>query len=280
MYPQAPPRRRSAYGAPRRKPGCGPRAGIALVMMVGALIAFYGNSQQNPVTGETQRVALNVDQEVALGLQAAPEMAAQYGGAETGTQAAALVRQVGARLVNRTEARTSPYKFNFHLLKDQETINAFALPCGQIFITRALLNRLETEGQLAGVLGHEIGHVIQRHSAEHMARAGLTQGMVNAASVATDGQAGQMAAMIGQTINMRYGRDDELESDRSGLRYMYEAGYDPRALIGVMKILDEASGGGPPEFLSSHPKPANRIQHIQQLIDEQWPGGLPTGLVP
>jgi predicted Zn-dependent protease len=62
---------------------------------------------------------------------------------------------------------------------------------------------------------------------------------------------------------MRYGRDDELESDRSGLRYMFEAGYDPRALIGVMKILDEASGGGPPEFLSSHPKPANRIQHIQ-----------------
>lgn len=249
-------------------------------MMVGALIAFYGNSQQNPVTGETQRVALNVDQEVALGLQAAPEMAAQYGGAETGTQAAALVRQVGARLVNRTEARTSPYKFNFYLLKDQQTINAFALPGGQIFITRALLNRLETEGQLAGVLGHEIGHVIQRHGAEHMARAGLTQGMVNAASVATDGQAGQMAAMIGQTINMRYGRDDELESDRSGLRYMFEAGYDPRALIGVMKILDEASAGGPPEFLSTHPKPANRIQHIQQLIDEQWPGGLPSGLVP
>jgi predicted Zn-dependent protease len=170
---------------------------------------------------------------------------------------------VGARLVNRTEARTSPYKFNFHLLKDQDTINAFALPGGQIFITRALLNRLESEGQLAGVLGHEIGHVIQRHSAEHMARAGLTQGMVNAASVAIDGQAGQVAAMIGQTINMRYGRDDELESDRSGLRYMFEAGYDPRALIGVMKILDEASGGGPPEFLSSHPKPANRIQHIQ-----------------
>ena len=280
MYEQAPPRRRSAYGATRRKPGCGPRAGVALVMMVGALIAFYGNSQQNPVTGETQRVELNVDQEVALGLQAAPEMAAQYGGAETGTQAAALVRRVGARLVNRTEARTSPYKFNFHLLKDQDTINAFALPGGQIFITRALLNRLESEGQLAGVLGHEIGHVIQRHSAEHMARAGLTQGMVNAASVATDGQAGQVAAMIGQTINMRYGRDDELESDRSGLRYMFEAGYDPRALIGVMKILDEASGGGPPEFLSSHPKPANRIQHIQQLIDEQWPGGLPSRLVP
>lgn len=280
MYPQAPPRRRSAYGARRPSTGCGPRAGLALVMVVGALISFYGNSQKNPVTGETQRVALNVDQEVALGLQAAPEMAAQHGGAETGTQAAALVRQVGARLVNRTEARTSPYKFNFHLLRDQETINAFALPGGQIFITRALLNRLETEGQLAGVLGHEIGHVIQRHSAEHMARAGLTQGMVNAASVATDGQAGQMAAMIGQTINMRYGRDDELESDRSGLRYMYEAGYDPRALIGVMKILDEASAGGPPEFLSTHPKPANRIQHIQQLIDEQWPGGLPSGLVP
>lgn len=280
MYPQAPPRRRSAYGTQRRSTGCGPKAIIALVMVVGALISFYGNSQKNPVTGETQRVALNVDQEVALGLQAAPEMAAQHGGAETGTQAAALVRQVGARLVARTEAKQSPYKFNFHLLKDQQTINAFALPGGQIFITRALLNRLESEGQLAGVLGHEIGHVIQRHSAEHMARAGLTQGVVNAASVATDGQAGQVAAMIGQSINMRYGRDDELESDRSGLRYMFEAGYDPRALIGVMKILDEASAGGPPEFLSSHPKPANRIQHIQQLIDEQWPGGLPAGLVP
>ncbi len=91
-----------------------------------------------------------------------------------------------------------------------------------------------------------------------------------------------IAMMIGNLVNMKYGREDELQSDRLGVRFMAEAGYDPNALIGVMKILEEASGGGGgrPEFFSTHPDPENRIARIQEAIQEEFPNGLPEGLKP
>src|SRR5690606_26163857 len=141
--------------------------------------------------------------------------------------------------------------------------NAFALPGGQVFITAALLSRLRSEGQVAGVLGHEIGHVVARHGAEHMAKARLTQGLTGAAVLATydpsdpsSRGSAAVAALIGQMVNMRFGREDELESDRLGVRFMAEAGYDPRSMVEVMKVLQEAAGGGrQPEFFSTHPNP-------------------------
>src|SRR5688572_29334711 len=90
-----------------------------------------------------------------------------------------------------------------------------------------------------------------------------------------------IAQMIGQLVTLKYGRSDEIESDKLGVRFLAEAGYDPRSMIEVMKILKEAaSGGRQPEFFSSHPNPDNRIQRIQQAIKEQFPNGLPNGLKP
>ena len=92
----------------------------------------------------------------------------------------------------------------------------------------------------------------------------------------------RMAQMVGQMVNMKYGRQDELESDRWGVQLTAEAGYDPRAMLGVMEILDQASGGGggPLEMMSTHPKPANRMQYIKDVIAEAFPQGLPSGLEP
>jgi predicted Zn-dependent protease len=88
-----------------------------------------------------------------------------------------------------------------------------------------------------------------------------------------------MGQMVGAVLSTRYGRDAELESDRWGVRLMADAGYDPRAMIEVMRVLDEAGGGGgQPEFLSTHPKPANRVEYIEKVIAEQFPDGLPPGL--
>jgi beta-barrel assembly-enhancing protease len=279
-----PPPRRARHAQTRPSLGCGPRAIGAVILVIVSLVAYFGQRQTNPVTGEVQHVALRPDEEVVLGLQAAPEMAAQFGGVEQGTRQAAAVAQVGERLV-AANIQESPYEFDFHLLRDPQTVNAFALPGGQIFITRALYDQLETEGQLAGVLGHEIAHVVHRHGAEQMARQGLTQGLVGAVATATSDGSGaggsQIAAMVAGAINLRYGRNDELESDSFGLRYMAKAGYDPRALVGVMRILERASGGGDqPEWLSSHPKPGNRVQHIQDLIAKEFPNGVPRGLTP
>jgi predicted Zn-dependent protease len=246
---------------------------VRLLLMLGVIgfsvIKYYMSSSVNPITGEKQRVSLTPEQEVAMGLQSAPQMAAEFGGIYPDQKVQNSIKAIGNKLVNASQARNSPYQFDFHVLADPNTVNAFALPGGQIFITVALLQRLESQDQIAGVLGHEIGHVVHRHSAEHMATQGLLQGIVQGVAMGADGgmSGAQMAQMVGSMINMKFGRDDELESDRYGLHYMHDAGYNPTALIRVMEILGEASGGKrQSEFSSSHPSPENRIAKIQEEL--------------
>lgn len=267
------------FGRGRGGGGGGVRWIIAAVIAGAGLITYLTRTQVNPVTGEKQRVALTVDQEKALGLQSVDQMVAEMGARKVDPRQdprAALVYDVGHKLVSKSEAAKSPYtgNFNFYLL-DDEMINAFALPGGQIFITTALFDQLENEAQLAGVLGHEIGHVIHRHSAERMAKAGLGQSIVGAVAVGASGENnGQMAAMAtamaNQMLQMKYGRQDETESDTTGIDYMVDAGYDPRGMLGVMEVLKRASegrgGGKQPEFMQSHPLPEKRLQQIAQFI--------------
>lgn len=259
---------------------------IALLVAAVSLVTYWCSTDENEFTGEEQHVDLTVEQEIALGLQAAPEMTQQYGGLHADKEAAAAVKSIGQKLVKSSRAGQTPYQFDFHLLADEQTVNAFALPGGQIFITAGLLGRLESEAQLAGVLGHEIGHVVARHSAQQLAKAKLTQGLTGAAAIATydpenpSSRAGAaVAAMVGQLMNMRYGREDELESDRLAVQLTGAAGYDPRAMIDVMRILEQASGGsGGPEFMQTHPNPGNRVAEIEKAIAQEYPNGLPQGL--
>ncbi len=281
--------RRSAGGT-RRAGGCGSRAAIAIVIAIVGIVTYFMNAERNPVTGEKQYVALKVDEEKALGLEAAPQMAQQMGGAidPASDPRAAMVAEVGRRLVQRSDAQKSPYvgNFNFYLLNDPQTVNAFALPGGQIFITEALYERMENEAQLAGVLGHEIGHVVHRHAAEHMATGQLGQTLVGAVAVgASDGEGrGQMATMAAMLANqmfqLRYSRHDELESDDYGLRWMVQAGYDPSEMLTVMRILKEASGGGGrgPSFMQTHPDPDARVAKIQEFLKENFSSGVPAEL--
>ena len=227
----------------------------------------------NEVTGETQRVGLTPEQEVALGQQSAPQMIRQHGGISNNQAGNLEVQAVGQRLVRNSIAAQSPYQYQFYLLADPSVVNAFALPGGQIFITEALYQRLENEGQLAGVLGHEIGHVIERHSAERIAKQQLTEGLLGAV-IAGSGSydAARAGQVVGQLVNMSYGREDELESDGWGIEIMCESGYNPHDLKGVMRILASASGGqAPPEFMSTHPNPDNRIERIEAKIAADYP---------
>lgn len=260
---------------------------IALAVAVFALIRYFSSSSVNPVTGEKQRVGgMTPRQEIALGLQAAPQMMREYGGESNDMRATQKVQEVGQRIVQNSDAGKSPYQYAFHLLEDDKTINAFALPGGQIFITEALLKRLKTEGELAGVLGHEIGHVVQRHSAQQVAKQELTQGLTGAAVLATydpnnpsSRNSAAVLAAVGQLVNMKFGRDDEIESDVLGVQFMSEAGYDPRAMIGVQQTLKAAAGGGrSPEFFSTHPNPDNRIGRIEEAIKKVYPNGIPSNL--
>lgn len=240
---------------------------IGLVIVAFAVIKYCGSAETNEHTGEKQYIDLTVNEEIALGLQAAPSMIQQHGGLYQNQEYQNIVDAVGQKLVQSSIGKSTDYRYEFHLLADERTINAFALPGGQCFITYALYSQLENVDQLAGVLGHEIGHVVAKHSAARMSQQGLAQGVITGVSVGTDG-GGQAAEAIAQMITMKYGRDDELQSDQLGVQMMLDAGFDPYEMIGVMEILKAA--GGPnrtPEFQSTHPDPENRIERIKEAIE-------------
>ncbi len=268
--------RLSVFGNSRGRSGsgCNPRIVIGLLVIGGTLLyhQFGTTTYENEFTGRTQKLKLATPQEeIALGLQSAPQMIREMGGLSRDAAGRALVEKVGARLIASTAAQQTTYQFKFHLLGDAQTVNAFALPGGQIFITEALFRRLKSEDQLAGVLGHEMGHVVGRHSNEQMANSGLWSGLAQGAGMLlSDGQnntGAYVANMVAQWRVMTFSREDELESDALGVRFLIQAGYNPEALIGVMEILAEASGGrGGAEFMSSHPNPENRMEKIRAAI--------------
>ncbi len=253
----------------------GRSGGIKIMLIIGllyagyALVKYYSTSQINPITGEKQHISLTTEEEIAIGLQSTPAMVQQHGGLHPDERMQVYVKKVGQKLLRTNLAVESDYQYDFHLLRDPNVINAFALPGGQVFITEALFSKFETEDQLAGVIGHEIGHVIHRHGAERMAKMELTQGLTMAAVLgAGDPSAGQMAQYVGNLVNMKYGREQELESDEIGVVLAIQAGYDPYAMLGVMDILEKSAGPNrQPELMSTHPSPDNRREKITETIE-------------
>jgi predicted Zn-dependent protease len=260
--------------------GSGSGSGFNLRMIIGIIVVLFGiisyftHESVNPTTGEKQHVSMTADDEIALGLQSAPQMAAQMGGEVAPPDPrAAEVEHIGQTVVSRSDAKNSPYRYQYHLLSDTQTINAFALPGGQIFITLGLYEKLADEAELAGVLGHETGHVVERHVAQQMEKSKLGQSIVLGTGIAASNRNNGMAAwaladLANQMIQLKFSREDESQADERGLQYMTQAGYDPRAMIDVMKILQQISAGGhEPEFMQTHPDPGNRIEAIQTWLD-------------
>ena len=263
-------------------------SGIKLRLIIGAgialftLVSYAMKRAPNPITGQSQNVDLSVNEEIMLGIQSAPKM----GQPSRNYAASQRVERIGRELVYALEQHLAqdgieqPYQFEFHLLdnsgQNRDSVNAFALPGGQVFITEALYRRLptKTDGALAGVLGHEIGHVLERHSSERMTSGSLMQGLARAAGVVGGSQGSQQAAsMVANLVHKSYGREQELESDDWGVRIMVFAGYNPEALVTVMDVLEASSpGSGGPELMSTHPRPANRRDFIRQKIGEYFSG--------
>lgn len=278
------PRGYQDQGPRRPGSGIGGRLLIALVIAVIAWFSYMSQVEVNPITGEKQHVAISPDQEICLGLESAPQMSREMGGElPPGDPRAQEVKKIGAYIVDNSVAKNSPWKFQFHVLADKHTVNAFALPGGQIFITLGLLDKLQTEAQLAGVLSHEIGHVVERHTAQQMAKNQLGQMLVVAVgSAASDprqpsqNSPAVIASLVNQVIQLRYSRHDESEADNWGLKLMEEAGFDPRAMVQVMEVLKAAGGkGGNLEIFQTHPNPDLRIAQINAYLKENPP---PPGL--
>ncbi len=259
----------------------------ALTFLI-SFLSYCSMKTTNEVTGQKQYVAMNHKEEIALGLKSLPSMEKQYGKLDTDAQAEEYVEKIGRTVIQTPIITKTPYKFDFHVISSDKTINAFALPGGQVFITSGLLKRLKTDGQLAGVLGHEVAHVVARHGSQQLAKQKLTQGILTATDIAVYNPekpnksqvSTVMTRVIGSLVTMRFGRKDELEADNLGLTFMAKAGYSPVAMIDVMHILEQATKSGlNPEFFSTHPNPTNRIKKIEEAIKEMYPDGVPKGLL-
>ncbi len=243
------------------------RPALALLL----LLTVLGGCAVNPATGAREISLVGEGQEIAMGQQSDPGIVAQMG-LYPDSSVQRYVRDIGLRMAAISERPDLPWTFR---VLDDPTVNAFALPGGFVYITRGILTHLNSEAQLAGILGHEIGHVTARHSVSQMSRTqlaqlGLAVGMVFSETVRDYG--GLAAQGLG-LLSLSYGRDDELESDHLGLRYMTRLGYEPRELAGVMNMLARHSalhadeGGRVPEWMSTHPYPENRIERIFAEIE-------------
>lgn len=255
---------------------------MMLVLLGGVMIAPVGCTT-NPATGKKSFTLYSWEEEKQMGAEAAAGLAAEFGGEVESAIPSEYVAEVGMKLVAGIEDGVPPLDWEFTLL-NTSVINAFALPGGKVFFTRGLAEQLSDEAEMAGVLGHEIGHVTARHGNQRISKqigfnVGLALGAV-AVGVADDdtavGRYGQVAipglAIGGNLVLLKYGRDDESEADMLGMRYMERAGYDPSGQLRVMEVLEAASSGARTvEWLATHPYPETRIERINKILAEQYP---------
>jgi predicted Zn-dependent protease len=223
----------------------------------------------NPATGQNQLSFIGEQQEIALGRQN-DEQIVQTMGLYPDEDLQAYVSRVGSELAAQSERPDLPWTFR---VIDDPVVNAFALPGGFVYLTRGILTYLGSEAEMAGVLGHEIGHVTARHSVEQISRAqlagiGLGIGMVLSEDLRQYGGLAQAGLGL---LFLKYGRDDERQADDLGLRYMTRQSYDPRSMPEVFHTLERVSaaegGGRVPEWLSTHPDPGQRAVRQKAEIE-------------
>jgi predicted Zn-dependent protease len=222
----------------------------------------------NPATGAKQLMLVSESQEINLGRGYDKDVVASIGlYADSGLQR--WIQQFGARLAATSERPNLPWTFR---VVDDPVVNAFALPGGYIYVTRGILAHVNSEAELAGVVGHEIGHVTARHSVSQMSKQQLAQLGLAIGTIASpefERYAGLATAGLG-VLFLKYSRDDESQADELGLRYMRRANYDAREMPHVFEMLtrvSQAQGGGRvPEWLATHPDPENRRGRIEQEI--------------
>jgi len=242
------------------------------------LTTFVSACATNPVTGRREISLMSESQEIALGKESDAQIRQEMGVYDD----AALqkyVSDIGLRLARLSQRPALPWQFT---VVDQPAINAFALPGGFIYLTRGILPFLEDEAELAGVIGHEIGHVTARHSAQQYTRAvggeiGLVALGVFVPAARPFGEASQQAMGL---LFLKFGREDELQSDQLGAGYAAAGGWDPAGVPGMLSTLGrlaEASGDrkGVPNFLSTHPDPLARVMEIAATVATLKAGGGP-----
>jgi predicted Zn-dependent protease len=239
-------------------------------LLIGAGLALgLFSCARNPVTGKSELALVSEAQEIQMGQQAAQDVARTIG-LYNDSKVQSYVANLGKRMAAQSERPNLPWEFH---VVDDAAVNAFALPGGFIYITRGLMTSINDEAELASVLGHEIAHVTHRHSVQQISKAQLAQIGLGVGSILSEDIArfGQLASTGLSLLFLKYGRDAENQADQSGFRYALDQNYDVREMTDVFQTLSrisEASGAGKlPEWMSTHPNPENRIEHVEQILD-------------
>lgn len=229
------------------------------------LLLLGGACAVNPVTGKRELSLVSEADEIRMGQEGAQSVVNSIGlYPDSGLQR--YVDRLGQGMATRSERPQLPWTF---AVVDDYAVNAFALPGGSIFVTRGILGHFNSEAELVSVLGHEIGHVTAKHSVSQISRAqlatlGLGVGMVLTPSLDV---LHQVAGSGLQVLFLKFGRDDEEQSDELGFRYMVNAGYDPREATDMFEMLGRLGGGGRlPEWQSTHPHPENRAARSAERV--------------
>ena len=241
-----------------------------------ALTLLLAACQTVPYTGRKALSLISAEEETKLGLTAY-QQALRKERLSTDAAATAMVRRVGGRLAEAADKKD--YQWEFNLVEDDATINAWCLPGGKVAVYTGLLKVTQDEEGLAVVMGHEIAHALARHGAERMSQGLLAQTGAAALSVAMASKPAETQALYerayGLGVNvgvlLPYGRAQESEADRIGLILMAKAGYDPESAVPFWERMASATGGagsGLEKYLSTHPANADRIKDIKERLPE------------
>lgn len=237
---------------------------ISLILMLAAISGCV----TNPVTGKEQFMLISPKGDIEIGEKYAPEIEKQLGGRIESPVLQQYIDSVGQKVAR--VSHDPDLKFTYIAL-NHDSMNALALPGGYIFITRGMLEKLENESQLAGILAHETLHVTARHSAAAISQQiGIGLLLTVAMREASASQGAVTAARLtSQLIGLKYSRDNEKEADRYGMDYMVRAGYSPNGMVETMEILAEEHTQRPVEFFSTHPSPENRVGLLKKHIGKR-----------
>jgi len=235
------------------------------------LLALVVACATNPVTGRRELTLMSEAQEISIGQESDPQIKQEMG-VYNDPELQRYVTDIGQRMAKISERPTLPWRFT---IVDVPAVNAFAVPGGFIYITRGILPFLDSEAELAGVIGHEIGHVTARHSAQQYTRQITGQAGLVALGIFVPGARpfGDLAGQALGVLFLKYGRGDELQADELGARYESTTGWDPAAIpefLTTLGRLDEAAGDrrGVPNWLSTHPDPLSRVKDIQPTVEK------------
>ena len=260
--------RRSAFN-PLRRPAFALLPSLLFAGLGAGLMAGPLGCARNPITGKSELSLVSESQEIQMGQQGAKEVA-QSIGFYNDAKVQSYVANIGKRMAAVSERPNLPWEF--HVL-DDASVNAFAIPGGFIYVTRGLMSSINTEAELATVVGHEIAHVTNRHSVQQISKSQLAQLGLGIGSILSSDIAkfGQLAGAGLGLLFLKYGRDAENQADAGGFRYALGQNYDVREMPKVFETLgriSESGGGGRlPEWLATHPEPGNRIEHIEKMLD-------------